>query len=751
MSDPAARKPISLPFDFQHVVHTNKEVYEKLQKADRQQSEAQSSAFGQASPPLLIENQSPHVSSEDLTADERPLNGSGGPGYFPTTPPPPPPRSQYRSRTSSTSEPAVGFRTSRSIENFSRPAQRSPKAQSPPYNRLSFNDPSLITEISEHSILDLDPSSNDARDASPNKPVFFSAQGPPLVGHAVTTNDESARVLKLKPLPPVQKPLPPLRDMDLPPLPEETESIGSHSPSPNNSRPSTARSSLKHARSSPSLLMSPDRSVLLQDSPPPTGKQRSSANEDPFPMAGTPLITASRPKTIENNDRISIGIFKPINVDSWEEDIDYCYEHAAEADCDFEWARRSQELSRSSETVTDIPRREHQTIVEEPQEEHPDIVIDAADTQSQVGREPLKLSGLQPIANDEALPPADLPDLDTHSAGSASTYKGALTPGLPYDDDPPLSALPMASPIERQHQPKIFTQEQLGDDVMHLYSGILTDSRENSDESFHMYSDLAPALPKVSFDSARRSQSSIIDKYNYPRDSFSLSQGISMLRSAHHRSTNSESSLPDLVHSLTNSRELNPEALHTSSARHSIISLTHFPSSSKLSHMSTPSLTSGPTNSTPGSSLREQVSVEEMQYSNKPSMETTTSQSATPVPGDFASTVARSSPPSSSSGAFPSIPEDGDLVTIQPGHSSVSQTNDRSSKMASGGPSVQSFAARMRSDSNTAVPSSPPPSSRLPSKRASSRASYSLFPSGTAGLRSPPMSPPLSPPVGNFF
>ncbi|KAK4199084.1 hypothetical protein QBC40DRAFT_177327 [Triangularia verruculosa] len=39
--------------------------------------------------------------------------------------------------------------------------------------------------------------------------------------------------------------------------------------------------------------------------------------------------------------------------DSWEDDIDYCYEHAAEADCDYEWQRPSFELSRDSATPVD--------------------------------------------------------------------------------------------------------------------------------------------------------------------------------------------------------------------------------------------------------------------------------------------------------------------------------------------------------------------------------------------------------------
>ncbi|KAL2271677.1 hypothetical protein VTJ83DRAFT_1048 [Remersonia thermophila] len=38
--------------------------------------------------------------------------------------------------------------------------------------------------------------------------------------------------------------------------------------------------------------------------------------------------------------------------EAWEDDIDYCYDHAAEADCDYEWGRASFEESRDGDTAT---------------------------------------------------------------------------------------------------------------------------------------------------------------------------------------------------------------------------------------------------------------------------------------------------------------------------------------------------------------------------------------------------------------
>ncbi|KAK3302108.1 uncharacterized protein B0T15DRAFT_514163 [Chaetomium strumarium] len=40
--------------------------------------------------------------------------------------------------------------------------------------------------------------------------------------------------------------------------------------------------------------------------------------------------------------------------EAWEDDIDYCYEHEAEADCDYEWGRPSLETSRDGDTATPV-------------------------------------------------------------------------------------------------------------------------------------------------------------------------------------------------------------------------------------------------------------------------------------------------------------------------------------------------------------------------------------------------------------
>jgi hypothetical protein len=40
--------------------------------------------------------------------------------------------------------------------------------------------------------------------------------------------------------------------------------------------------------------------------------------------------------------------------EAWEDDIDYCYDHEAEADCDYEWGRPSLDTSRDGDTATPV-------------------------------------------------------------------------------------------------------------------------------------------------------------------------------------------------------------------------------------------------------------------------------------------------------------------------------------------------------------------------------------------------------------
>ncbi|KAH9906140.1 hypothetical protein F4778DRAFT_633809 [Xylariomycetidae sp. FL2044] len=141
------------------------------------------------------------------------------------------------------------------------------------------------------------------------------------VSHAITTPDEAAWPLSNNVV------------QSLPDVPEEEES---HALS-RQSRMSVAsnRSSLRASVSVPLL-----RQMSLT-----RGGQRPTSNASET-LGRFDLFAAQRALRCATTDDIEADDFSPVN---WEEDIDYCYEHAAEADCDYAWERPSIDLVRAQE------------------------------------------------------------------------------------------------------------------------------------------------------------------------------------------------------------------------------------------------------------------------------------------------------------------------------------------------------------------------------------------------------------------
>ncbi|OAA53813.1 pak-box/p21-Rho-binding protein [Niveomyces insectorum RCEF 264] len=126
----------------------------------------------------------------------------------------------------------------------------------------------------------------------------------------------------------------------LPGVPEEEEQVYNHH------RNSVRKSRLSVASNSSSLRKSHSL-PLLQQFPPPqaSGSQRppSSASDT---LGRFDLFAAQRAlrESMANED----GESSPLPRESWEDDIDYCYEHEAEADCEYAWERPSLDLSREA-------------------------------------------------------------------------------------------------------------------------------------------------------------------------------------------------------------------------------------------------------------------------------------------------------------------------------------------------------------------------------------------------------------------
>ncbi|KAK9772480.1 hypothetical protein AB5N19_04994 [Seiridium cardinale] len=143
--------------------------------------------------------------------------------------------------------------------------------------------------------------------------------------HAITTPDNAAWPLSTE-----------LATTPLPDVPEEEESYRF-----SRSRISvTSNSSSLRGSVSVPLLRQMSQSQAATTARPPSGASETLGRFD--------LLAAQRALRANCDDE---SIYDELAQESWEDDIDYCYEHAAEADCDYAWERPSMDLIREEEPV----------------------------------------------------------------------------------------------------------------------------------------------------------------------------------------------------------------------------------------------------------------------------------------------------------------------------------------------------------------------------------------------------------------
>ncbi|KAM3507204.1 hypothetical protein MY11210_007240 [Beauveria gryllotalpidicola] len=111
------------------------------------------------------------------------------------------------------------------------------------------------------------------------------------------------------------------------PLPDLMEDDGhtSWSSRAHTSRNST-NASLRGSRSVPMLAKLPE-------------------DQDAGATKKQPMETSAWSAQMKAELEESLGLSPPLGRASWEEDIDYCYEHEAEADCDYQWERPSMDFA----------------------------------------------------------------------------------------------------------------------------------------------------------------------------------------------------------------------------------------------------------------------------------------------------------------------------------------------------------------------------------------------------------------------
>lgn len=246
--------------------------------------------------------------------------------------------------------------------------------------------------------------------------------------HAVTTPDDTAH--SIRPLHFA------LIKTELAGVPEEDEvsvSEGKRSSTNTLHRTSTPNSSLRHAKSFPSSHVSPPRPSRWSGALPQTPEVAGAS------CLGRGLEAFSfRPPSFEEHiedvparprfsKRISIR-----REESWEDVIDYCYEHEAEADCNFDWDRIS-----THEQIPDVPA----FTIHSPEKSSFEIRVPHKSTSIPINhsRPTYSRSSSTYSTSPPLLLPLQtfLPELDPPSANSAessfSSIPEAITPINPSD------------------------------------------------------------------------------------------------------------------------------------------------------------------------------------------------------------------------------------------------------------------------------------------------------------------------------
>ena len=535
MTQVGIKHDISSPYNFQHLTHTHAKEVQELKRASHNELVTGFFAIRASQAP---QQELKGIKAESLGEKSCQIEFSSQTLSDPITPPSKSPtRTQYHQSKGSFST-SGSLKYSRSIENFSQPspgAYKVPVSPTGPPPRSSSRQfkHDLSTYHSETSVPE-DKTTPSPKVLSPV--VTMTASGDiydfSSVPHAVTTPDDTALTLRSFPFG--------SSGTELADVPEEDE----HS-----TKRLSSGSGLRHSKSFPST-----RSISRRRSQNPTSPTASSnsgthfegpsLHESEVPCIDQPFDQVPiRPRV---SRQISVG---PNGIDaSWEEDIDYCYEHAAEADCDFDWERIATEEHKLKEFQREhTPSFNVDSTLDDLIDEYENICLskaDGDDVQSQ-------------LSPTDATSPHHLPPLQTlmpglvySSANSAkspnSSIPGALTPAqlLP---SPQSISLPRKSTSDFDFSPSLLMPKDYESQMLQedMYENLLEGGQIH--ENPYPVNDLRFDASS-SRDDSPRSSGSPISKCN-SQESMMYSSVLAMRRA---READSVGSLPELVHSKGN-------------------------------------------------------------------------------------------------------------------------------------------------------------------------------------------------------
>ena len=532
---------ISSPFDFQHLTHADRHQVAALEQATGSvlvSGWAERASHMSARSPVIQEAASPrNMSTENLGMSELGMT-SNAPG--PRSPPHSPrfQRDWQQPEVDNGSCPSpLGLRLTRSVESFSQPgvnlrAHRHSSSVVAP-SRIS----SLLPASSFHDI----PEEGPSRQTSVLSPLGRSKrhsgvwdaftlssvapadqlpgikEGSSYVGNAVTTPDDSA----------IQAMTPPFSP-SLEDVAEEPERFSSPRPAPQPPRlrtPTSPRSPFFESFSFNNQRSSGVRTRQRGNSraSPKSSNLRSLAarpSSQTSETLGSPSSTRGSPIPKSPVARRKSNTWHAIE-ESWEDDVDYIYEHALEADCDNDWDRVSED---------EDPTDRHHALARAIREDRPPVPQTARPLRSFGGNKPafqLQLPFRQPrlpLSNDS------VPDLSSVSAVSASTTGTGLQ--TPFHE-PEEFILSPSLLLPRDYKE---AQESSYDDILKEYVG--------SDCHFPIID-----MDESATSSARSSRVRFSRRSSYDSSLISSAQSSGLWSSPVQRSASSVGSLPELVHS----------------------------------------------------------------------------------------------------------------------------------------------------------------------------------------------------------
>lgn len=473
-----------------------------------------------------------------------------------------PPRSPGERSTSPRQLDSRPLRESRIFENFSRPVSRHPRVDAPA-SPPRASSPRLASspEIPEPSprvideILDLDSqqqpypehtyyADDDSMPASSPASLNLEGMIHSTPGHAITT-DPNNETMDARTVSALTSPSSELED-----VPEEDEATHWHD-SPESGQSDYSRT--LGSQASPKTNVAPKSHLSINVAQELSKKFSEALGSPTLPQyspdrAHTPRDDRATQTALRRQSSVHQKTINETIYESWEDDIDYCYEHAAESNSDFDWGRASLDESRKDGIAVTVTKS------------NPSV---SSSTQPSVSFSDPKYHSTLVLSTPDLDPSASrsAPSSRLATTRSSAGYGGEI--GTQKDG---VFLRPVSSSVLSGALTKHISPDTMYEDY------IAADGESDRHFSFCSQGGFQAVEQPVS----PRSSFSPISKYN-SQESLILSRAASIVRK--HRSSVSTTSVPELVHSLASSRDFSTsdlmlpgeqsELVHQDSSSHS--------------------------------------------------------------------------------------------------------------------------------------------------------------------------------------